>query len=62
MRTENEINVTYTVFYTCEYDLDEDGDAYTVYRDFDDYQDAKDAADDWERLTGHVPTIRMYKD
>ena len=56
------MNVTYTVFYTGEYDLDEDGDAYTVYRDFDNYQDAKDAADDWERSTGYVPTIHTFKD
>lgn len=58
MRMENEMNVVYTVYYTGEYDLDEDGYAYTVYRDFDNYQDAKDAADDWERSTGYIATIR----
>lgn len=52
------MNVVYTVYYTGEYDLDEDGYAYTVYRDFDNYQDAKDAADDWERSTGYIATIR----
>ena len=54
------MNVTYTVFYTGEYDLDEDGDVYTVYRDFDNYKDAMDAANDWERSTGYIATIRMY--
>lgn len=56
---ENGMNVVYTVYFTGEYDLDDDGYAYTVYRDFDNYQDAKDAADDWERSTGYIATIRM---
>lgn len=61
-RTENGMNVTYRVYLTGEYDLDEDGDAYTVFKDFNNALDAYDEAEQWERSTGYVATISRFGD
>lgn len=49
--------MTYRVIFNGEYDLDENGNVYTVFRDFDNYEEACEYADEWERATHNIATV-----
>lgn len=51
------MNTMYRVIFNGEYDLDENGNVYTVYRDCETYDEACEYADAWERDTHNIATV-----
>lgn len=49
--------MVYIVWYCGEYDEDENGNLFTVSREFQTYEEAKRAADEWEMATGNPSRI-----
>lgn len=52
----------YIVWYTGEYDLDDFGNVYTCHSFFDDFNAAKEAADQWCKDTMYIATIEYVAD
>ncbi len=49
--------MAYTVYFTGEYDLDDEGYPYTRRKEFATYDEAKEALLDYKRETGNIGTM-----
>ena len=47
----------FVVYYNGEYDIDENGNVFTAFSEFEDFEDACNAADQWELDTYNEATV-----